>query len=248
MVDFVASDGLRLHVETAGPAEGPAVVLVHGLAGTTALQWTAPRIIERLAAEGVHVIAFDLRGHGKSDAPHDDSRYSDARCAQDLTDVTNAFAGSDAVVAGYSMGAAFTLLALEAGLQCKAAVVGAAAPAVLRWSDADRATRDVAVAALDRTGAPNPALDGWLAFLTAIGADRAAMAAVLKNHAPVVRDWSRIAVPVTVAAGAGDTMAAAPADIASRLANARVVSLPGDHISASATAEFLQAILDEVQR
>jgi pimeloyl-ACP methyl ester carboxylesterase len=113
---YLAGDGVRLHVEIDGPESGPTAVLVHGLAGSIALQWQATGVIESLVSQSVRVVAFDLRGHGQSDAPHDRHSYGDDPMVADLAGVIDEFAGRDATVVGYSMGAAVALLALEKGL------------------------------------------------------------------------------------------------------------------------------------
>jgi pimeloyl-ACP methyl ester carboxylesterase len=161
--------------------------------------------------------------------------------------VIDEFAGRDATVVGYSMGAAVTLLALESGLNVKAAIIGAAPPAVLRWTAEDEAMRSAAIGALEGTTEPDPALSGWLEFLDSMGSDRAALAAVLAGHRPVVEQWDRITVPTVVAAGNDDVMAAPPDEVASRLPRSRAVVLPGDHISAAASREFMDAIIEVVQ-
>ena len=51
MVDYVASDGVRLNVAIAGPDAAPTVVLVHGLAASIDLGWRATGVLERLAAD-----------------------------------------------------------------------------------------------------------------------------------------------------------------------------------------------------
>jgi pimeloyl-ACP methyl ester carboxylesterase len=247
VVRHVASDGVRLDVDVDGPADGPTAVLLHGLAGSVAISWRSNAVVPRLTAAGVRVVAFDLRGHGRSDAPHDGACYGDTRMVADLFEMVDAFAGPDAVVVGYSMGANVTLLALEAGLDVRAAVVGAAAPAVLRWSAADEAARAAAIAALDGAGEPDAALAAWLSFLDATGTDRVALARVLEGHRPVVEHWDRITTPVVVVAGADDVMAAPPHDVAARLPNARVVVVPGEHIGAPGTDEFVGTVLDAVQ-
>jgi len=50
------------------------------------------------------MIAVDLTGHGKSDAPDDAQRYSLNRFADDLRDILNSLGVSRAVILGYSMG------------------------------------------------------------------------------------------------------------------------------------------------
>ncbi len=63
-VSLTTSDGLRLHaVYWAGKDGGMGVVLVH-MASRSSEDWR--RLAERLANNGVHAIAVDLRGHGKS--------------------------------------------------------------------------------------------------------------------------------------------------------------------------------------
>src|SRR4051812_29616176 len=116
MPRHLTSDSVRLHVEVAGPDDAPTVVLVHGLAASIEIAWRATGVLARLGDAGVRTVAYDARGHGASDAPHEPERYGDARVAADLAEIVATFAGPDAVVAGYSMGAATTLVSLAAGL------------------------------------------------------------------------------------------------------------------------------------
>ena len=59
-------DGQLLSYQEAGPADGPVVLLLHGLLSESTT-W-APAIAP-LAGRGLHVIALDLVGHGESDKP-----------------------------------------------------------------------------------------------------------------------------------------------------------------------------------
>jgi pimeloyl-ACP methyl ester carboxylesterase len=247
MTAYLASDGVRLHVEVDGPESGPTAVLVHGLAGSIALQWHATSVTTSLVSDGVRVVAFDLRGDGQSEARHERESYGDSRMVADVVEVIDEFAGGGATIVGYSMGAAITLLALESGLNVKAAVVGAAPPAVVQWTAGDEAMRSAAIGALEGTTEPDAAMSAWLEFLDSMGSDRAALAAVLAGHRPVVEHWDRITVPTVVAAGTDDVMAAPPVEVASRLPGARAVDVPGDHFSAAASREFKDVILEVVR-
>src|SRR5947207_750948 len=124
-VAYVTSDDVRLNVEVEGPDDAPTVVLVHGLAASVALGWRAPGVLDRLAAAGLRTVAYDARGHGHSAKPHAPDHYGDARLMLDLAEVVQGFASADAVVAGYSMGAATVLLARSVGLEVRAMVLGA---------------------------------------------------------------------------------------------------------------------------
>jgi pimeloyl-ACP methyl ester carboxylesterase len=87
--ECTASDGARLAVFEAGPADGPPVVLVHGYPEEHTL-WNI--VAERLAADH-HVIAYDVRGAGASDVPSGRDGWSLEQLSRDLGDVIDGFAG-----------------------------------------------------------------------------------------------------------------------------------------------------------
>jgi pimeloyl-ACP methyl ester carboxylesterase len=64
--------GDRVHFQDWGGSGTPGVILVHGLSGTT---WTWAPVARRLAGAR-RTIAFDLRGHGLSDAPTEPEAYA----------------------------------------------------------------------------------------------------------------------------------------------------------------------------
>ncbi|PLV51910.1 epoxide hydrolase [Mycobacterium tuberculosis variant microti OV254] len=80
---FVAlGDGVTIHVADAGPADGPAVMLVHGFPENW---WEWHELIGPLADDGYRVLCPDLRGAGWSSAPR--SRYLKSEMAEDLAGV-----------------------------------------------------------------------------------------------------------------------------------------------------------------
>ena len=241
---YLTSDDVRLHVEIDGPDAAPTVVLVHGLAASIALGWRAPGVLERLGAAGLRTVAYDARGHGRSEKPHEPERYGDGRMALDLVEITQAFAPIDAVAVGYSMGASTVLLALTAGLDVRAAVIGATPPAVLRWTDEETVQRAAAIAALAGDESPEPAMRLWIDFLDAIGTDKEALAACLLGHLPLIEHWDRIVVPVVVAVGADDAGAAPAAELVARIAGAVPLALAGDHYSAVSDPAFTDSIVE----
>ena len=97
-----SSDGTRLHTEIFGPDDGYPIVLSHGI--TCALRVWHNQIAE-LSADH-RVIAFDQRGHGKSEVPGRRHGYSLDYLADDLNAVLDATlrSGERAVIAGHSMG------------------------------------------------------------------------------------------------------------------------------------------------
>lgn len=82
-----------------GPAQGPAYLLVHGLASNAAM-WLG--VGDRLAVTASRVVAVDLRGHGLSDKP--DRGYAIADVVEDLVALLAALDLERPVVAGQSWG------------------------------------------------------------------------------------------------------------------------------------------------
>lgn len=97
------ADGGYLSVARHGPADAPvAVVLLHG--------WTLDKRvwrpqIEELAGQGHRILAYDLRGHGRSSAVHP-GQATVALLADDLAEVLRLelAPGQRAVLVGHSLG------------------------------------------------------------------------------------------------------------------------------------------------
>lgn len=83
--------------------EGPAVLLIHGVTGSSA-QW---KPVMRLLADRFTVIAPDLLGHGQSAKPRGD--YSLGAYASGLRDLTVALGITRATVVGHSLGGGIAL-------------------------------------------------------------------------------------------------------------------------------------------
>jgi pimeloyl-ACP methyl ester carboxylesterase len=81
------------------PGAGQPFLLVHGLASNARL-WDG--VARRLAAHGHRVVAVDLRGHGRSEAP--EHGYDTDTAADDLAGLAGALGLERPVVAGQSWG------------------------------------------------------------------------------------------------------------------------------------------------
>ncbi len=97
------NDGLRLHYQQAGA--GPDVVLIHGVTGDLSL-WFLSGAMKSLGA-GHRVTAYDLRGHGYSDAPP--AGYTSGDHAGDLVALLDALNIARAHLVGHSFGAVIAL-------------------------------------------------------------------------------------------------------------------------------------------
>jgi pimeloyl-ACP methyl ester carboxylesterase len=114
---------MDLYVEEAG--EGIPVVLLHGLTATHRYVVMGSRALER---SGHRVIAYDARGHGRSDPAPDPAAYGYDELMADLERVMNERGIARAVLAGASMGA-HTLLRLALERPERAAALVAVTPA-----------------------------------------------------------------------------------------------------------------------
>ena len=90
----------RIYVDDAGAGECPSV-FIHSLAGNSR-HWLWQ--LQHVRSEGC-AIAFDLRGHGRSDPP-DNGDYSLEACSEDLQAVVDALGVDQFILIGHSMGAA----------------------------------------------------------------------------------------------------------------------------------------------
>ena len=97
---FITVGGTSTYLVEAGPADGPAVILVHGFGGST-YSWRYTSAT--LAAAGYHVVALDLRGFGLS-AKGWDADYSHPAQARLVLGVMDAVGVKSAVLVGHSMG------------------------------------------------------------------------------------------------------------------------------------------------
>src|SRR3979411_1375070 len=82
--------------------EGIRVVLLHGLTATRRYVVMGSRSLER---SGHRVIAYDARGHGRSEPAPEPGAYGYGELSDDLEAVLDAAGVRRAVLAGASMGA-----------------------------------------------------------------------------------------------------------------------------------------------
>jgi len=100
----VEGAGVALHYRSLG--EGPAVVLVHGMASDSAAWEPA---LAQLGAAGLHAIALDRRGYGASGAPEPYAATTVQEQAEDVAALLGALDAAPALLAGEGFGALVVL-------------------------------------------------------------------------------------------------------------------------------------------
>jgi pimeloyl-ACP methyl ester carboxylesterase len=95
--------GLQLHVREWGKVDGPPILFIHGWSQNH-LCWD--KQYESTLRDEFRLVAFDLRGHGMSQAPPGPGHYTDDRLwADDLAAIIDRLGLERAVLVGWSYGA-----------------------------------------------------------------------------------------------------------------------------------------------
>jgi non-heme chloroperoxidase len=95
--------GLRLHVREWGQADGPPILFIHGWSQNH-LCWA--RQYESALADEFRLVAYDLRGHGMSQAPLEPGHYTDGKLwAEDVAAIIDELGLGRPVLVGWSYGA-----------------------------------------------------------------------------------------------------------------------------------------------
>lgn len=228
------------------------VVLLHGLASSSALTWSSTGLIELIRDLGRDVAPIDLLGHGTAPQPTDPTAYADLagwvldRLPQD----------TPVDVVAFSLGAR---LALEIAARTEGRISSIVAAGVGANLLVDQDLAAVQSAALADVLAPpferseenrhdDPLAAHFERLCVASGSDPHAVAALLrrppgKSWPP---EWSSIDLPITVVVGEHDF--AGPAEpLVALLPNATAVTVRGaDHFSLPKSMGFFDAVLDHL--
>ena len=191
---YFDSNGVTIRYVVQGTGEP--IVLIHGLEGSLE-NWAKRGILPDLA-RNYQVIAFDLRGHGKSGKPHNPMAYG-REMALDIVRLLDHLGIARAHVVGFSLGSQLTsqLLTLRPDRFLTATLIAGAG----RFEWTDQQARDSEQEAVDRErecvsrtllnrlaplGEPKPS-DQQIAALSAAcmadsTQDRFALAAVVRSR------------------------------------------------------------------
>ena len=205
----VEGAGVALHYRFRG--EGPAVVVVHGMA-SDAEAW-AP-VLDELAAAGARAIAYDRRGYGASGAPEPYAATTVQEQSEDAGALLAALVGAPAVLVGDGFGAlvVLDLLVRRPELARAAVLVDPLVHAFVPAATAALAEERVLLEAGLREGGPGAAVRAWLAAAGGGDAARAERAAAAQlgffadyagqsSWTPARRELRAIGVPVAVVTG-----------------------------------------------
>jgi pimeloyl-ACP methyl ester carboxylesterase len=244
MKRFTTVDGIGIAYDEMG--EGPAVLMHHGFASNSATNWIHPGLAAAVADLGRRVIVIDARGHGESDKPHDPAAYAGGVMARDVSALFDELQVHEADIVGYSMGSFVALSLVQGEPRVRSLVLGGAGLAeATMWRPEHQRRIAEALEAPGREGIVDARALAFRKFAEATGADRLALAAVMRagDPPPDLQAIRTISVPTLVVNGEQDTLVGSPASLAELIPGASFQSVPGDHLSAVVKPEFRQAII-----
>lgn len=246
MSRWTAPDGVGIEYEVHG--SGPAVLLLHGFASNARTNWVRPGIVDALVGAGFQAVAYDARGHGRSDAPHDVAAYEANTMVSDAVGLVDHLGLEELAVVGYSMGAQVAAWLVPEEPRVRRAVLGGIGSVLLAPRVGEGRYPAAAIAdALEAEQLPPetaPTPRAFRTFADATKADRLALAAI--QRARVIEghpDLQSIDVPVLVVVGDRDTLIGDAELVARALPDGRLVVVPGDHLSAVVSPDFADAVM-----
>jgi pimeloyl-ACP methyl ester carboxylesterase len=243
------SDGVEIAYIDEG--EGEPLLLIHGFASNVAANWVDPGWVRMLTQSGRRVVAYDNRGHGRSEKLYDPDVYGAPLMAEDGRRLLDHLGIMRADVLGYSMGAriaAFLTLAHPErvrglilgglGINMVRGVVGSGP--IAKALEAPR-IEDVT----------NDTARSFRAFAEQTRSDLKALAACIRGPREKITPerLATIAVPTLIAVGSNDVIAGSGAELATLIPGAQFLDIPGrDHMRAVGDATFKQGVLDFLTR
>jgi len=237
---FEARDEVRLAWRELG--EGRPVVLLHGLFSSAEVNWIKFGTAARIAAEGFRVIMPDLRVHGSSDAPHDDWHYPPDVLVNDLQDLVAHLDLGDFDLGGFSLGARTSTRAVVAGMTPRRLILGGMGLAGLAgWQRRGQFFKRV-IADFETAKRGD---DTWLSiqFMKTMKVDRIAAGHLLDSFTDTAPEaLAALTMPVLLVCGEQDGDNGSAPELAEALPDARLVTIPGTHMSSVTQPEMGEAM------
>lgn len=218
-------------------------MLLHGSVSSSNGNWIRGGVTDAFARAGYQLIAYDARGHGKSDKPHDPDAYRGGAMIKDARSLMD-FLGLEAChLVGYSMGARVSLGIAAVEPRVRSVIAGGIGIRSYRQMAAPRTAISQAMLAESVEAVSDLFARGFRAFAERTGADRKALAAVFEAGFGVP-DLSKIKVPVLFICGREDLLAGDPAELSAEVPDARVEMVAGEHLTALGDPRYVPAMLE----
>ena len=226
--------------------QGPAILLIHGFASNTQVNWQATGWVKTLLEAGFRVIAIDNRGHGESQKIYDPLQYSASIMADDAARLLKYVGVGPVAVMGYSMGAriAAFLTLQRSDLVGRAIFAGLAERMVTGVGGAEEIA--AGLEAPTWHDVTDPGARAFRLFAEQTKSDLKALAACMRSSRVRIKAeaLAAIRVPVLVVAGEQDDIAGPVQPLVDLIDGAKGVILPRrNHMNAVGDSGYKKAVL-----
>lgn len=243
-IEKFQSDGVKIAYFVEG--EGDPILLIHGFASNAQVNWVLTGWVDTLMRAGRRVVAFDNRGHGKSEKPEDPSAYRPGLMARDAANLMDHLGIIRADIMGYSMGARIAaFLTLDRPEKVRATILGGLGMALVEGMGG----HEQIAAALEA-----PSLDAvsdetgrvYRKFADQTGADLMALAACIRGSRETIgqEQLAKIRAPVMVAVGTRDKVSGSGPELARLIPGAEALDIADrEHLQATGDKIFKSGVL-----
>jgi pimeloyl-ACP methyl ester carboxylesterase len=222
------------------------VLLVHGFASHIDMNWVSTGWVRDLTAQDYRVIAFDNRGHGRSEKLYDRDQYSAPIMAGDALRLLDHLGVPRAHVMGYSMGARIAaFLALAHPDRVASLVFGGLGINMVRGMAGTGPIAN-ALEAPHIDDVKNPTARTFRAFAEQTKSDLKALAACIRSSRdPITADaLATLTCPVLVAVGSRDVVGGSAAQLAALIPGAEALEIPDrEHMKAVGDRVYKAAVM-----
>jgi pimeloyl-ACP methyl ester carboxylesterase len=249
MQEFI-SQGVRLaYIDEppTGAEQGDPVLLIHGFASTHAVNWVFPQWVKTLTNAGRRVIAYDNRGHGRSEKLYEPEQYAISLMAEDADHLLDHLNIARADVMGYSMGARIaTYLAKLHREKLGKLILGGIGENLIDTPSLPLGVTE-AMEAASLGDLTDPIQKMFRQFAEATKSDLKALAACSRGarYRFSAEELAKIDLPVLVAVGTKDEVAGNPGRLGRLFPNAHMLPIRDrDHNRAVGDAQFKRGALE----
>ena len=227
--------------------QGEPVLLIHGFASNTRVNWQATGWTKTLLTAGYRVICIDNRGHGESEKLYDPELYSASIMAEDAARLLDHLHITQAAVMGYSMGARISaFLTMQHPEKVSRVVFAGLAERMVLGVPGGDAISDGLLAAVVRD-VVDPGARSFRIFAENTKSDLKALSACIRSSRVKISPeaLAKITCPVLVVAGDADTVSGPVQPLVDMIPGAKGITLPNrNHMNAVGDAQYKKAVLE----
>ncbi len=223
------------------------MLLIHGFASSVAMNWVNTGWFETLLGEGFRVVAFDNRGHGRSEKLFSIEEYGAPLMAGDARNLLAHLGIESAHVVGYSMGARISaFLTLEHPEAVKSVVFGGLGiNMVLGLKDTSEIADALDAPSLETV--TSQAGRTFRIFAEQTKSNLQALSACIRSaREPITREaLAGLAAPALIAVGEFDTVGGSAEELQAIIPSSRAFVIPGrEHMKAVGDRAFKARVVD----